>query len=101
MSKIVTIESCENGTITRACARAINRALREAGFEARATLSGSSRIYTACVSLRGTGLEYREVWAAELAGADKGRHTKEVNRSRAAQARRLERAQDEAIALVA
>ena len=73
-----------NGTITRASARAINRVLGSA-------FSGVSELDDVVRVCADAGVEYRIVGAASLAGTDKARHTREVTRSRKAQARRAER----------
>lgn len=80
----ITIEACNDGTITRACARAINRALAT-GF------SGSTLVDDVLAHMRTAayeGFDFQIVGAASLTGADKARHTREVTRSRKAQARR-------------
>lgn len=82
MSTIV-VEVCANGTITRACARAINRAI--ASVPCAPTFSGSSQASAVVSGLEINGFAVRTVAAASLAGADKGRHTREVTRSRKAQ----------------
>jgi bifunctional N-acetylglucosamine-1-phosphate-uridyltransferase/glucosamine-1-phosphate-acetyltransferase GlmU-like protein len=88
---IITIEACANGTVTRANARTLNRALAKFGAP---TFSGSAFVADVCAWLDATDCsvpDYRVVWAAALAGTDKGRHTREVNRSVQAQARRAAR----------
>jgi hypothetical protein len=67
--------------------------------------SGTSDAVEVSCALAEAGAKFRVVDAASLAGADKGRHTREVNRSQAAQVRRGDRAivaalecDDEAIA---
>lgn len=79
-----TIETCNDGTITRACARMLNRAHGTA-------FSGSTTAVDACVALDNAGVRTRLIPAATLTGPDKARHTREVTRSRKAQARRAER----------
>lgn len=81
MSNTVTIEACANGTITRACARALNRAI---GTQ----LSGSDTVEIALACAEIAGVQVRVIPAAQLKGSDKARHTREVTRSRNAQARR-------------
>jgi hypothetical protein len=81
MSTTVQVEACVNGTITRASARAINRATGS-------SLSGTSHWVAAINACAEAGVTYRVVAAASLAGPDKARHTREVTRSRQAQARR-------------
>jgi hypothetical protein len=84
MSKIFPVEVTYSGTLTRANARAINRVLGTA-------FSGSTPADVAINALQDADIAVRLVPAWALAGADKARHTREVNRSRQAQARRVER----------
>lgn len=102
MSKIVvTIEACVNGTITRANARALNRAtlaMRRAHTPGVTPFTGRDEVADVCEILGYLGVECRVVAAASLTGADKARHTREVNRSRNAQARRTERKAEAAFA---
>lgn len=86
MSKFVTVEVCADGTLTRANARALNRL----GAWCNA-FSGSTEAAFVAALFDEQGRAYRIVQAATLTGADKGAHTREVNRSRAAQARRAQR----------
>lgn len=97
MSAFVQIEVCSDGTITRASARAINRACREAGF-VECSLSGADAFTGAVKALDVCGLAYRIVQASALKGANKARHTREVTRSRSAQARREARKAAESVA---
>lgn len=87
MSKIITtatVEVCADGTLTRACARALNRA-HKTGF------SGSTPVVEVRAVLACMHVAVREVPAASLAGKDRAAHTREVSRSRKAQARRAAR----------
>jgi len=87
---MLTIEACTNGTITRACARALNRALGTA-------FSGSTLVDDVLAHVHTLGRDdVRVVGASSLTGQDKARHTREVTRSRNAQARRVERKAAEA-----
>lgn len=81
---IVTVEACVNGTITRASARVLNRALGT-------NLSGTDSVEIAVECARVAGVQVRVVPAAQLKGSDKARHTREVNRARQAQAHRVGR----------
>lgn len=92
MNSTVQVEVCVNGTITRASARAINRATGS-------SLSGSSTAAQAVVACHSAGVTVRYLAAASLSGADKGRHTREVTRSRKAQAARTERKASVALAM--
>lgn len=88
---MLTIEACANGTITRANARLLNRALAKFGAP---TFSGTSTVAGVCAWFDASDCavpDYRVVYAASLAGADKARHTREVTRSTKAQARRVAR----------
>jgi hypothetical protein len=88
---MLTIEACADGTITRANARALNRALAPHGAP---TYSGTTLVADVVAFLDDTDAsvpDYRVVYAAALVGADKGAHTREVTRSRKAQARRVAR----------
>jgi hypothetical protein len=97
---VVTVEVCVDGTITRACARAVNRAFVAAGVPAEFPLfSGSSLGDSVVAHASHWGVPVRVVSAASLAGPDKARHTREVTRSRKAQARRMERKADVALAM--
>lgn len=88
----ITIETCNNGTITRASARALNRAL--AATDSWMRVSGSSTVAVALGFAQARGVQVRTVDAATLAGPDKARHTREVTRSRKAQAARTARKGD-------
>lgn len=83
MSKIVTVEVCANGTLTRANARALNRVLKT-------QFSGSTLAADAQAACVAAGVQVRVVAAATLTGKDKAAHTREVTRSRTAQAKRAE-----------
>lgn len=91
MSKFVQVEVCNDGTITRACARALNRAIGT-------NLSGSDTVDVALECAEIAGVQVRVVQASALKGADKARHTREVTRSRNAQARREARKAAELVA---
>lgn len=96
----ITIEVCHDGTITRACARTVNARIRELakrGFDLEPYWSGKSDAHALACELDDAGIEFRMVDAVALAGADKARHTREVNKSRAAQARRQARKADEVV----
>lgn len=87
----ITIEACNDGTITRACARAINRALGTA-------YSGTTLIEAVMDDCDRAGVAYAYVAATALAGATKAAHAREIARSRKAQARRTARKAAEAAA---
>lgn len=101
---MLTIEACNDGTITRACARTLNRALAAAlpATDSRlgyiADLSGTTPVELVARFLDAHGLAYRVVAAASLTGADKARHTREVTRSRKAQTARVARKAEAAAA---
>lgn len=93
----LTIEATRNGTITRACARTLNRVicpcgeLRTKTSSCAGRFSGSTLVADVVAALEGEGIAYRTVDAASLTGADKARHTREITRSRKAQTAREDR----------
>lgn len=81
MSNTIVVEVTRSQTITRANARMLNRKLGT-------TMSGSTHVRDALAHIHAQGMTPRLVDAATMSGTDKARHTREVTRSRKAQASR-------------
>jgi hypothetical protein len=91
MTKIITLEVTNSGTLTRVAARVLNAHLRKTGSALAGEFSGSTAWTSVDDALTREdlgGAEIDYVPATSLTPAQKGAHTKVVNASRRAQARR-------------